>query len=85
MKVEKESRFCDVCGIELEHPAGIEFEIENFRGEIRISLMKLAGAYADFCSPCAETILKKAVIKYGEPGTTRWMPKDGHPWHGFQG
>jgi len=81
--METKTRFCDVCGIELKTPARVDFQIDNFGGEVRVVLNKLAGAYADFCADCMKSILNHAVVKYGDVGTTRWVPKDGGAWHGF--
>lgn len=82
--MKTEARFCDVCGMELKQsPACVFFELANFTGEIKASLNKISGAYAEYCVDCMKEILANAVIKYGEVGTTRWMPKDGSVWRGF--
>lgn len=81
--MKTESRFCDVCGVELKAPVKITFAITHFTGEVSLTLHKLAGAYADYCKECAEGILANVTVKYGEQGTTALVPKDGSPHHGF--
>ena len=82
-----ETRFCDVCGRELKASACIESKLPNYIGmfklddnfncHIRITLDKIAGAYADFCHDCAKQVLDNSQILYGEiSGTLKITDKD---------